>query len=259
MPAGQLLVQPGTAGSGMFFIAEGTAVVETKRDEIELGPGQFFGELALISEDATRTARVQAKTDLRCLALDRASFRDARRRASGGRGVAARGRPRPPGRERRRRRQLAAKAQWAGVQPVCREPRRAADAPAERGPAHRAAARVPPAERAQGGGARPRPRARGGQGARPLLQRVREPDRGRDLRDLPRRAARPHDRLRRRAARRPDLGRAHARVPRPLPRARRLALAARRRRAGAPAHRPSCSAASSATASRRSCSRRTRT
>ena len=75
VPAGQLLVQPGTAGSGMFFIADGTAVVETKRDEIELGPGQFFGELALISEDATRTARVQAKTDLRCLALDRASFR----------------------------------------------------------------------------------------------------------------------------------------------------------------------------------------
>jgi CRP-like cAMP-binding protein len=75
VPAGQLLVQPGTAGSGMFFIAEGTAVVETKRDEIELGPGQFFGELALMSEEATRTARVQAKTELRCLALDRASFR----------------------------------------------------------------------------------------------------------------------------------------------------------------------------------------
>jgi CRP-like cAMP-binding protein len=75
VPAGQLLVQPGTAGSGMFFIADGTAVVETKRDEIELGPGQFFGELALISEDSTRTARVQAKTDLHCLALDRASFR----------------------------------------------------------------------------------------------------------------------------------------------------------------------------------------
>jgi CRP-like cAMP-binding protein len=75
VPAGQLLVQPGTAGTGMFFIAEGTALVETRRDEIELGPGQFFGELALMSEDATRTARVQAKTELRCLALDRASFR----------------------------------------------------------------------------------------------------------------------------------------------------------------------------------------
>jgi voltage-gated potassium channel len=75
VPAGQLLVQPGTAGSGMFFIADGVAVVETKRGEIELGAGQFFGELALMSEDATRTARVQAKTKLRCLALDRASFR----------------------------------------------------------------------------------------------------------------------------------------------------------------------------------------
>jgi len=75
VPADQLLVQPGTAGSGMFFICEGTAVVETKREEIELGPGQFFGELALLREDATRTARVRAKTELRCLALDRASFR----------------------------------------------------------------------------------------------------------------------------------------------------------------------------------------
>jgi CRP-like cAMP-binding protein len=75
IPAKQVLVQPGAAGTGMFFICEGTAVVETKRDHVELGPGQFFGELALISEDAKRTARVRAKTPLRCLALDRASFR----------------------------------------------------------------------------------------------------------------------------------------------------------------------------------------
>ena len=76
IPAGQLLVQPGQAGTGMFFIVEGTAVVETKRDEIELGPGQFFGELALMRPDAIRTARVRAKTPIRCLALDRASFRN---------------------------------------------------------------------------------------------------------------------------------------------------------------------------------------
>ncbi|MFL5920891.1 MAG: cyclic nucleotide-binding domain-containing protein [Gaiellaceae bacterium] len=75
VPPGQLLVQPGTAGTGMFFIAEGTAVVETKREHVELGPGQFFGELALMKPDAIRTARVRAKTPLRCLALDRASFR----------------------------------------------------------------------------------------------------------------------------------------------------------------------------------------
>jgi CRP-like cAMP-binding protein len=74
-PAGQVLVQPGAKGTGMFFIAEGTAIVETKRQARELGPGDFFGELALMKEDATRTARVRAKTPLRCLALDRASFR----------------------------------------------------------------------------------------------------------------------------------------------------------------------------------------
>src|SRR6266545_4845283 len=75
VPAGHVLVQPGTKGTGMFFIADGTAVVETKRRHRELGPGDFFGELALMRRDATRTARVRAKTPLRCLALDRASFR----------------------------------------------------------------------------------------------------------------------------------------------------------------------------------------
>jgi CRP-like cAMP-binding protein len=76
VPAGQLLVQPGTKGTGMFFICDGTVVVETKREQIELGPGEFFGELALMSADATRTARVRAKTPVRCLALDREGFRE---------------------------------------------------------------------------------------------------------------------------------------------------------------------------------------
>jgi voltage-gated potassium channel len=73
-PEGQVLIQPGTKGTGMFFIAEGAAEVETKGSPVELGPGQFFGELALMKGDATRTARVRAKTPLRCLALDRPSF-----------------------------------------------------------------------------------------------------------------------------------------------------------------------------------------
>ena len=80
-------------------------------------------------------------------------------------------------------------------------------------------------------------RDRRGQGARPLLQRVRQPHRGRDVRDLPRRAPRPHGHLRRRAAGRRRLARADGRVPRAVPRARRRALAARRRRPGRPAHR----------------------
>jgi CRP-like cAMP-binding protein len=75
VPAGHVLVQPGTKGMGMFFIADGTALVETRRQKRALGPGDFFGELALMRHDATRTARVRAQTPLRCLALDRASFR----------------------------------------------------------------------------------------------------------------------------------------------------------------------------------------
>ena len=77
--------------------------------------------------------------------------------------------------------------------------------------------------------------------------------------DLPRRAPRPRADLRRRAAGRRRLARADARVPRALPRARRRALAARRRRARATCASTSCFAASRRTACRRSCSRRTRT
>ena len=126
---------------------------------------------------------------------------------------------------------------WVCVFARCREPRRAADAPTGRRHPHGAQARLSPSSRPEGRSGRARGCDRGRQGARPLLLGVRQPDRGRSLRDLPRRAARPCARLRRRAARRPDLGRAHSRVPRALPRARRRALADRRRRAGAPADR----------------------
>ena len=85
---------------------------------------------------------------------------------------------------------------------------------------------------------RSRERDRGREGARPLLQRVRQPHRGGDVRDLPRRAARPRAHLRRRAAGRPRLARARPREYRGLYHvARRRAVAARRRRAVAPAHR----------------------
>jgi signal-transduction protein with cAMP-binding, CBS, and nucleotidyltransferase domain len=100
VPAGQVLVQPGMKGTGMFFISEGTVIVETKRDHVELGPGEFFGELALMTTDATRTARVRAQTPLRCLALP-GRLPGAGQRPSRDRGVAARGGTEPPRRERR--------------------------------------------------------------------------------------------------------------------------------------------------------------
>ena len=74
VPAGQPLTQPGSPGSGMFFICDGTVEVEARESVRQLGPGDFFGELALLTEGGTRTARVRARTDVRCIAFDRLGF-----------------------------------------------------------------------------------------------------------------------------------------------------------------------------------------
>ncbi len=75
-PAGQVLIQPSREGSGMFVIEEGTVEVIRKGATLELGPGEFFGELALLSPQAIRTARVKAITPVRCMAISRADFVD---------------------------------------------------------------------------------------------------------------------------------------------------------------------------------------
>jgi CRP-like cAMP-binding protein len=41
---------------------------------IQVGPGEFVGELALLVPEATRSARVRAKTDVRCLAIFAGDF-----------------------------------------------------------------------------------------------------------------------------------------------------------------------------------------
>jgi CRP-like cAMP-binding protein len=65
--AGVTVVQEGTmSGIGLFFIAEGEGQVSVDGEEIaRIGPGDYFGELALITEEA-RTATVTAVTRLRC-------------------------------------------------------------------------------------------------------------------------------------------------------------------------------------------------
>lgn len=69
--AGHVLTQEGQPASGMFIIEEGTVVVERPSGVVELGPGEFFGELGLLYEDAVRSLRVHAKTPVRFLALAR--------------------------------------------------------------------------------------------------------------------------------------------------------------------------------------------
>ena len=64
-----------------FFIVEEGEVICTKRDgaggEMEvsdpLGPGSYFGELALLTDDL-RKATVRALSPVRVLAVDRATF-----------------------------------------------------------------------------------------------------------------------------------------------------------------------------------------
>ena len=70
-PAGQALIERGRPGSGMFVLEQGQAIVEAPEGTRELGPGDVFGERALLGEEVERTARVRAKTDVRCLAIAR--------------------------------------------------------------------------------------------------------------------------------------------------------------------------------------------
>jgi CRP-like cAMP-binding protein len=75
VPAGQVLIRPYDPGLGMFVVEEGKVVVELHHGrEVELGPGEFFGELALLIPEGVRAARVRAETDVRCLAIGREDF-----------------------------------------------------------------------------------------------------------------------------------------------------------------------------------------
>lgn len=74
VPAGQVLTRPYDPGLGMFVIEEGKVVVELHERVLELGPGEFFGELALLIPEGVRAARVRAETDVRLLAIGRDDF-----------------------------------------------------------------------------------------------------------------------------------------------------------------------------------------
>lgn len=71
-PAGALLVERDHPASGMFVLEAGRAVVELGDRQVELGPGDVFGEIALVGLSGARTARVRALTDARCLCFARA-------------------------------------------------------------------------------------------------------------------------------------------------------------------------------------------
>jgi len=74
--AGQAIVTEGAAGADFFVILDGTARVERHGTKVaELGPGGFFGDLALLDR-APRNATVVAETDMELVKLGQRAFDD---------------------------------------------------------------------------------------------------------------------------------------------------------------------------------------
>jgi CRP-like cAMP-binding protein len=64
VPAGKAVASQGALGQEFFVIVEGTVTVAINdRTVARLGPGDFFGEIALL-DGRPRTATVTAETDL---------------------------------------------------------------------------------------------------------------------------------------------------------------------------------------------------
>ena len=73
--AGETVVKEGADGAAFFLIESGTANVSVRGTErTSLGPGDYFGEIALIDEDV-RSATIAATTDLVCYGLTLWEFR----------------------------------------------------------------------------------------------------------------------------------------------------------------------------------------
>jgi CRP/FNR family transcriptional regulator, cyclic AMP receptor protein len=74
VPAGKALVSEGETGQEFFVIIEGTARVTRQGRKIAtIGPGQAFGELALLDK-APRNASVIADTDMELVVLGQREF-----------------------------------------------------------------------------------------------------------------------------------------------------------------------------------------
>jgi CRP/FNR family transcriptional regulator, cyclic AMP receptor protein len=74
--AGDAVTREGAGGVGFFVVGEGTASVDVHGEERgRLGPGDYFGELALIDDQARRTATITADSDLTCYGLTSWEFR----------------------------------------------------------------------------------------------------------------------------------------------------------------------------------------
>jgi CRP/FNR family transcriptional regulator, cyclic AMP receptor protein len=81
LPEGKTLMREGDRGREFFVLVEGTADVRKgKRKLTTLGKGDFFGEIALVSQ-RPRTATVTTASPVRTLVVTEQSFRSLLDRA----------------------------------------------------------------------------------------------------------------------------------------------------------------------------------
>jgi CRP/FNR family transcriptional regulator, cyclic AMP receptor protein len=73
--AGDVVTQEGSGGVGFFVVEEGEAEVNVGGEARgSIGPGDYFGEIALINE-SPRTATLTARTDMLCYGMTPWDFR----------------------------------------------------------------------------------------------------------------------------------------------------------------------------------------
>jgi len=73
---GKELIREGASGREFFVLLEGRADVTKNGKRInEMGPGDFFGEIALVAPSPVRTATVKATTPVRVLVVTAQNFR----------------------------------------------------------------------------------------------------------------------------------------------------------------------------------------
>jgi CRP-like cAMP-binding protein len=74
VPAGYTLMRQGDSGAEMYVIVSGQVTVDRDSTRVNtLGPGDFFGEIALL-DGGPRTATVTAEQDCRLLVITHREF-----------------------------------------------------------------------------------------------------------------------------------------------------------------------------------------